>query len=266
MSPPAPMPCIGPGGDQLEHVLGQARQHRAHQEDDDRQLEEVLAAVEVAELPPQRCRDGRGQQVGGHHPRQVVQPVEVAGDGGQRRRHDRLVERGQDHAQHERHQDHEDPAVLGLVEFVVDRRRRRGDGRVRSHGRPPCRAPTTAENRPEEGPEPGQVLVVPALEQPVEPGPSGLQHPLEGPPTGRGQADARGPAVVGIGVPDHEPVALELLDLAGHRGGVDVEHLGQGRHPDGVAVDVELVEGGRAGPVEPHARPTATGARAPAPG
>ena len=104
----------------------------------------------------------------------------------------------------------------------------------------------------EEGAEPGQVVVVPALEQPVEPGPPGLQHPFEGPPTGRGQPDARGPAVVGIGVADHEPVALELLDLAGHRRGVDVEHLGQRRDPDGVAVDMELVERGRAGPVQAH--------------
>ena len=70
----------------------------------------------------------------------------------------------------------------------------------------------------------------------------------------RGQRDARGPAVGGIGVADHEPVAFELLDLAGHRRGVHIEHLGQGRDPDGVAVDVELVEGGGPGPVEPDPR------------
>ncbi len=142
MSPPAPMPCRARRGDQLDHVLGQARQDRAHQEDDDRQLEEVLAAVEVAELPPQWGRDGRGQEVGGDHPRQVVEPVQVTGDGGQGRRHDGLVERGQEHPQHQRHQDHEDPAVLGFFEVVVDRARGRGDCGVRSHGRPPCRVPT----------------------------------------------------------------------------------------------------------------------------
>ncbi len=63
-------------------------------------------------------------------------------------------------------------------------------------------------------------------------------------------ADARGPAVVGIGVADHEPVPLELLDLARHRRGVDIEHLGQRRDPDGVSMEMELVQRGGPGPVE----------------
>ena len=55
-------------GDELDHRLGQPREHRADQEDHDRELEEDLAAVEVAELAPQRRRDRRGEQVGGHDP------------------------------------------------------------------------------------------------------------------------------------------------------------------------------------------------------
>src|SRR5579864_286194 len=103
----------------------------------------------------------------------------------------------------------------------------------------------------EERPEPGQVRFVPTLEESLQPRSPCLQHPLQCPPTCRRQADARRASVIGIGMADDQPVSLELLDLAGHGRGVDIEHLGQRRHSDGVAVDMQLVEGCRTGPVQP---------------
>ena len=60
------------------------------------------------------------------------------------------------------------------------------------------------------------------------------------------------PSAVGIGVPGHKALMLELLHFAGDRGSVDPEQIGQGGHAQRLAVDVELVEQGCSGPVEPH--------------
>ncbi len=57
--------------DELGHVSALSAQRGADEEDDDRRLDHDLAAVQVAELPVQRPRDRRRQQVRGHHPRQV---------------------------------------------------------------------------------------------------------------------------------------------------------------------------------------------------
>jgi hypothetical protein len=84
----------------------------ADQEDHDGGLEEDLAAVLVAELAPQRGRGGRGQDVGGDDPRQVRQAVQVAGDGRQRRGHDGLVQRGEQHPEQQRPDDHQQPPLV----------------------------------------------------------------------------------------------------------------------------------------------------------
>jgi hypothetical protein len=91
--------------DQLAHRLREAGEHGAGEEDQDRGEEHGLAPVHVAELPVERRRDGRGEQVRGHDPGEVVEPSEVADDRGQRRRDDRLVERGQEHTEHQRRED-----------------------------------------------------------------------------------------------------------------------------------------------------------------
>ena len=104
--------------DQLEHGLGQPAQRRPDEEDDDRGLEEHLAPVQVAQLAPQRRGHGGRQQVGGHHPRQVGQPVQVAGDRGQRGRHDRLVQRGQQHPEQQRADDDQCPLLAQLAVLV----------------------------------------------------------------------------------------------------------------------------------------------------
>jgi hypothetical protein len=82
-------------------VLRQAGQHRADEEDGDRRLEGAAPAIQVGQLAPQRGDGGGGQQVGGHYPGQVVQAAEVADDRRQRGRDDGLVERGEQHAEHQ---------------------------------------------------------------------------------------------------------------------------------------------------------------------
>ena len=99
-------------GDQLSHRLAQPGQQRADQEDQDRGQEHRLAAVHVAELSVQRRRRRRGQQVGRDDPGQVLETAEVADDRRQRGGDDRLVERGQEHAEHQRGEDRHERAVV----------------------------------------------------------------------------------------------------------------------------------------------------------
>jgi hypothetical protein len=91
----------GPEGDQLAHVLGQAAQGRAGQKDHDRGQEDRLAAIEVADLAPERRGGGGGEQVGGDHPGQVVEAAQVADDRGQGGGDDRLIEGAQQHREQE---------------------------------------------------------------------------------------------------------------------------------------------------------------------
>ena len=95
-----PLQCAE--ADQLAHRLREPGQHRSGEEDQDRREEERLAADHVAELAVHRSRDRRGEQVGGHHPREVVEPAQVANDRRERGRNDRLIERGQEHPEHQR--------------------------------------------------------------------------------------------------------------------------------------------------------------------
>ena len=66
---------------QLEHALRLPAQGGADHEEHDRELEQALASVEIAELAVQRHRDGRGEDVGDDHPGVVVETAEVADDG-----------------------------------------------------------------------------------------------------------------------------------------------------------------------------------------
>ena len=132
-------PLQRPEPDQLAHVLRQPRQRRPDEEDDDRRLEELLPAVEVTELAPQRGRDRRGENVGGHHPGQMVQAMQVARDRRQRRGDDRLVERRQEHAEHQRPEDHQDPAVLRLADLAGPGVRHR-TGTSQPSSSPRCRS------------------------------------------------------------------------------------------------------------------------------
>ncbi len=91
----------GAEADELDHVLRKTGEHRPGDEDHDRSLEQELAPVEVAQLPVERGRHRRGEQVGRDHPGKLVQSPEIAHDGRQRGRNDGLIERGEEHAQHQ---------------------------------------------------------------------------------------------------------------------------------------------------------------------
>ena len=109
-------PLHGAERDQLAHRLAQPAQHRAGDEDQDRDEEHGLAPVHVAELAVERRRGGRREQVGRDHPRQVLEAAELADDRRQRRRHDRLIERGEEHAEHQRGEHgHEGSARQGVI-------------------------------------------------------------------------------------------------------------------------------------------------------
>src|SRR5262249_55176627 len=98
-------PLQRPERDQLRHVLADPAERRADEEDHDRRLQDDLAAVEIAELPVHRPRDGRGEEVGGDDPREVLDAAEVADDRRQRRRDDRLVERREEQDEQQRGED-----------------------------------------------------------------------------------------------------------------------------------------------------------------
>ncbi len=73
--PAAPETLNGPEGDQFGHRVTEPRKRRTAQEDDDRRLEEDLPPVLVAELPPQRSRHGRREQIGDDDPSKVRRAV-----------------------------------------------------------------------------------------------------------------------------------------------------------------------------------------------
>ena len=104
-------PLHGAEGREHVHRGGERAQGRPDDEDRDREHEQLLAAVEVAELAVDRGRDRRGDQVRRGDPGLHGQPVEVVGDGPDRRADDRLVEGTEEHAHHQPDQDGQDLGV-----------------------------------------------------------------------------------------------------------------------------------------------------------
>ncbi len=101
--------------DQLAHARRHAGQGRADHEDHDRGQEDVLAAVQVADLPPERGGDRGAEDVGSDHPGEVVQPAQLAHDAWHRGTDDHVVEHGQHDREHQAREDHHDlrPASAG---------------------------------------------------------------------------------------------------------------------------------------------------------
>ena len=92
----------GAVGDQLGHVLAGARKRRADQEDDHAAEEEDAATVDVGELAVDRHGNRRGEQVGGDNPGIVLAAAaQVTDDLWQGGRDDGLVERREQHAEHQ---------------------------------------------------------------------------------------------------------------------------------------------------------------------
>ena len=94
---------------------GERAQHRADDEDRDRGQEERLAAVDVGQLAVERGGDRAGDEERRGGPGLQAQPVEVVGDGADRGGDDRLVERGEEHPEHQPDQDRQHLAVAQLA-------------------------------------------------------------------------------------------------------------------------------------------------------
>ena len=69
---------------ELNERLGDAGEYGSRKEDRDSDLEQPTAAVEIAQLPGDRHRCGRREEVDRGHPRDVVERLEVAHDGWER--------------------------------------------------------------------------------------------------------------------------------------------------------------------------------------
>ncbi len=110
--PAAAQPLEGAKADELRHRGGEAAQHRGQQEDHDGDLQHDLAAVEVGQLAvDRRCRR-RGQEIGRNDPGEMLDAVEIGRNARQRRRDDGLVERGEEHAEHQADQDDDRLAMV----------------------------------------------------------------------------------------------------------------------------------------------------------
>jgi hypothetical protein len=103
-SPPA-QPLDRAEHDQLGHVLADAAERRADEEDHNRRLQHDLPSVQVAELPIERTDNGRGEQIRRDDPRELRDTAEVADDRRQRRGNDRLIQRREQQHQQQRSED-----------------------------------------------------------------------------------------------------------------------------------------------------------------
>ena len=113
MSPAAADPLQAAGQDEDEHGRRQGTGDRAEDEHRDGDQDGDPPAVSVAELPVEGRHGGGGEEIDGHHPGQVLEVAELAADGRQRRGDDGLVERCEQHRQHDAE---DDPADLGLAQ------------------------------------------------------------------------------------------------------------------------------------------------------
>ena len=85
----------------------------ADDEDRDADQHGDAPAVGIAELAVERRHGGGGQEIDRHDPGQVLEVAELAADGRQRRRDDGLVERRQEHGEHDAEDDRAD---LGMAQ------------------------------------------------------------------------------------------------------------------------------------------------------
>ncbi len=99
--PPPPSPCSARAAISA-HMRGRdGAGNRPDDEDRDADQEDGAPAVDVGELAEQRRHRGGAQQVGGDDPGQALDVAEMDADGRQRRRDDRLLERAQEHGEHD---------------------------------------------------------------------------------------------------------------------------------------------------------------------
>ena len=88
--------------DELAHRLREPAQQRPEDKQAERRLEHEVAPIQIGQLAQQRRTDRRGDDVGGAHPREVLERLELADDRRQRRRDDRDLHRRKEDGEHER--------------------------------------------------------------------------------------------------------------------------------------------------------------------
>ena len=118
-SAPAPRPWTPRKSQELPHLLAQAAEQGADQEDAHADQEDRPAAEDVGELPVHRTGDRRRQQVRREGPDVDVVALELGDDRGQGGADDRLVERGEEDAEQDRTEDLEADAVRQLDRRAV---------------------------------------------------------------------------------------------------------------------------------------------------
>ncbi|MNN25758.1 hypothetical protein D3C81_1392450 [compost metagenome] len=87
--------------DQLRHRLRQRAGGGSQQEQHDGEGQHRPPAEQIGQLAVDRRGDGRCHQVGGDHPRHVVEAIELQRDLGQHHGNDRLLQRAQQDRQHQ---------------------------------------------------------------------------------------------------------------------------------------------------------------------
>ena len=98
-------PLQGARSHQHGHRMGQPAGHRSDDEEHHRGLEHPFAAEQIPELADQRGDDRRRQQIAGDNPGLTAGVAQVGDDRRQRGGNDRLVQRREQHAQHDRDED-----------------------------------------------------------------------------------------------------------------------------------------------------------------
>ena len=129
--------------DELGHRLRGRADDPAGHEQHDAADEEQPPAVHVGQPAVDRRGDRRGEHVGGEDPRVVLDAAEVGDDHRQRGGHDRLVERGQQHAQ--QHADDRDQRLAAREQVA---RRRASQLLLHDRRRGGAAAPRPAPARP----------------------------------------------------------------------------------------------------------------------
>ena len=128
--PPPPTPCSARAAIRSRSKAPCAQATEPSDEERDRRQHDHAAAVNVGELAEQRRRRGGREQIGGHHPGQIVDAAEAFADRRQRRCDNGLLQRRQKHRQHDAE---EDRADLGVTDACGRGRLRLADGV--GHGR-----------------------------------------------------------------------------------------------------------------------------------
>ena len=113
-------------GEKLD-IGRQRAKHGAHHEQRQRQYHHQPAAERVAEPAVNRRRDGIGDQVGNHHPRDALDFAQARGNGRQRGGDDGLIRDRHKHRQHDRRKDGQElRAGRGCLDLRPRRIRWRG--------------------------------------------------------------------------------------------------------------------------------------------